>query len=236
MAKDPAFLFYSNDFDADTKFMSDEQVGKYLRLLIAQHQHGHLTEKQVLFICKTYDVEIMQKFAQDSENKFFNQRLDKEIERRKGFSESRSNNRKGKKTEQVKKISKSYVNHMETETETETITETNNKKGIDFQNFSELFKEKWSEWKKYKKDQFNFTFKSGSTEQTSLNQLQTLSNGNEHTASKIIEQSIANGWKGFFAIKSESNDRDADRVEYWNNLVENFGTEEEKKTRRIERP
>jgi hypothetical protein len=102
--------------------------------------------------------------------------------------------------------------------------------------FSENFLKFWNDWKKYKKDQFNFTFKSTSTEQTSLNQLQTLSNGNEHTASKIIEQSIANGWKGFFALKSESNDRDADRIEYWNNLVENFGTEEEKKSRRIERP
>src|SRR6185437_9562737 len=63
MAKDPAFLFYSNDFDSGTKFLTDEQVGKYLRLLMSQHQHGHLTEKQMLFICKTRDEEIFKKSA-----------------------------------------------------------------------------------------------------------------------------------------------------------------------------
>jgi len=39
MGKDPAFLFYSNDFDQGTKFFTDDQTGKYIRLLIAQHQH-----------------------------------------------------------------------------------------------------------------------------------------------------------------------------------------------------
>ena len=43
--KDPAFLFYTNDFDRGCQFFTDEQVGKYIRLLMAQHQHGHLSEK-----------------------------------------------------------------------------------------------------------------------------------------------------------------------------------------------
>jgi hypothetical protein len=33
MAKDPAFLFYSNDFLSGTYTMSDDQVGKFIRLL-----------------------------------------------------------------------------------------------------------------------------------------------------------------------------------------------------------
>ena len=33
MAKDPAVLFYTNDFLSRTFTMTDEQVGKYIRLL-----------------------------------------------------------------------------------------------------------------------------------------------------------------------------------------------------------
>jgi len=58
MAKDPAFLFYTGDFSTGTQFFSDEQVGKYIRLLMAQHQHGRLSEKQMLYICKNKDIEI----------------------------------------------------------------------------------------------------------------------------------------------------------------------------------
>jgi len=65
MAKDPAFLFYANDFDSKTKFFSHEQVGMYLRLLIAQFQIGRLTQEQVLFICKRYDKDVMSKFDKD---------------------------------------------------------------------------------------------------------------------------------------------------------------------------
>ena len=42
MAKDPAFLFYTGDFATGTQFLTDDQMGKYIRLLMAQHQHGHL--------------------------------------------------------------------------------------------------------------------------------------------------------------------------------------------------
>ena len=119
MAKDPAFLFYPNDFDSKTKFFSDEQVGKYLRLLIAEFQHGRLSEKQVLFICKSHDEEVMKKFTKDENNLYFNERLELEISKRKKFSASRSNNRKGKKKKDIKNISKSYDSHMENENKNE---------------------------------------------------------------------------------------------------------------------
>jgi uncharacterized protein YdaU (DUF1376 family) len=115
MSKDPAFLFYSQDFYTGTVFMSDEQVGKYVRLLCLQHQTGHLEEKHMLNICKTYDVDIFSKFVRDNDGKYYNERLEKEIVRRVSYCESR---RKNKLTE------KTYVKHMETETETETITIT----------------------------------------------------------------------------------------------------------------
>lgn len=121
MASDPAFLFYTNDFDSKTKFFSHEQVGKYLRLLIAQHQHGHLTEKQVIHICGNFDDEIMEKFTKDESGKFFNQRLDVEITKRKSFSESRRKNLiKSQVTSQVENHMAVHMdNHMEIENEIE---------------------------------------------------------------------------------------------------------------------
>ena len=136
--KDPAFLFYSNDFLSGTMLMSDEQIGQYIKLLCLQHQKGHLKEKDMLIICKTYDDDIFSKFVKDEEGNYYNVRLEEEVERRKKYSESRRNNRKSKKTEKNKNICvtydddmnnicNSYEEHMETETETETETININK-------------------------------------------------------------------------------------------------------------
>ena len=108
MAKDPAFLFYPGDFSTGTQFFTDEQVGKYIRLLMAQHQHGHLTEKHMIQICKSYDNDVFSKFEKDDAGCYYNQRLENEVIKRKKYSESRAKNRKSEKN-----ISESYVYHME---------------------------------------------------------------------------------------------------------------------------
>jgi uncharacterized protein YdaU (DUF1376 family) len=118
MSNDPAFLFYTGDFTTGTQFFTDEQVGIYIRLLMAQHQHGHLSDKQVKMICKTHDEDVMLKFEKDSDGKFFNKRLEDEIFKRKKYSLSRSENKKGK-TKDMIITSKSYDNHMEDENENE---------------------------------------------------------------------------------------------------------------------
>jgi uncharacterized protein YdaU (DUF1376 family) len=118
MSNDPAFLFYTGDFTTGTQFFTDEQVGIYIRLLMAQHQHGHLSDKQVKMICRTHDEDVMLKFEKDSDGKFFNKRLEDEIFKRKKYSLSRSENKKGK-TKDMLIISKSYDNHMENENENE---------------------------------------------------------------------------------------------------------------------
>lgn len=116
MAKDPAFLFYTGDFATGTQFFNNEQVGVYIRLLMAQHQHGRLSEKQVKIICPNYDYDVISKFEKDEQGFFYNKRLEEEISKRKAFSESRSKNKKGK-TKEVINTSKSYDNHMEDENE-----------------------------------------------------------------------------------------------------------------------
>jgi len=111
MAKDPAVLFYTNDFLSRTITMTNEQVGKYIRLLCIQHQQGYLTEKDMLNICKSYDEDVYLKFVKDGD-KYFNERMKVETEKRKKYSESRKNNRISIKDNN---ICKSYDNHMEDE-------------------------------------------------------------------------------------------------------------------------
>lgn len=70
---------------------------------------------------------------------------------------------------------------------------------------SDEFKNYWFMWKEYKKKQFKFTFATSQSEQAALKDLVNLSNGQEDIALKIIEQSMAKGWKGFFTLKNETN-------------------------------
>ena len=111
--KDPAFLFYSSDFLTGTMFMSDAQLGKYIKILCTQHQKGHLSEKDMLNICKRYDKDIFDKFIKDNDGNYYNIRLQKEIDKRRNYSKSRANNRKNKIT--FENICFSYVKHMENE-------------------------------------------------------------------------------------------------------------------------
>ena len=107
MAKDPAFLFYSADFIVGTYEMTDEQVGRYIRLMCLQHQKGHLSESVVLSVMGgEIDREVIGKLKRDDDGLYYNERLDEETNKRKKYSESRAKNRKGKA------VSKSHDNHM----------------------------------------------------------------------------------------------------------------------------
>lgn len=132
MSKDPAFLFYSSDFLTGTMFFTDEQVGKYMRLLCAQHQNGSLTEEEMLNICGDRDEKIFKKFQKGNDGKFQNQRLTDEVNKRKKYSASRSKNigkrwnkdgkpLSGKKIDNIhmKNICNTHVIHMENENEIE---------------------------------------------------------------------------------------------------------------------
>lgn len=71
---------------------------------------------------------------------------------------------------------------------------------------SEEFVKYWSYWKEFKNKQFNFKFKTTLSEQSALNDLVDLSDGVEDVAIKIIEQSMAKGWKGLFKLKNDNNE------------------------------
>lgn len=126
MAKDPAFLFYSQDFFVATAYWSNEQVGKYIRLLIAQHQYGRLSADMVDTISQGDSI-VSSKFEKDENGNFFNEKLELVIEQRKKFTESRRNNLKKKKDHKEQHMNshmdKHMVSHMENEIENENTNE-----------------------------------------------------------------------------------------------------------------
>lgn len=109
MVKSPAINFYTSDFLTGVAFMSNEQIGAYIRLLCYQHQFGHLSEQQVFSI--TQDEVVLSKFKRDKKGLYFNKRMEFEIEKKKKYSESRAKNRL-KSTENKDNISKTYEKDM----------------------------------------------------------------------------------------------------------------------------
>lgn len=95
MAKDPAILFYAQDFLTGTMFMSNEQVGIYIRLLCAQHQHGGLIDKNSFNGMVKDDQMIRSKFI-ETEDGFFNERLMLEMNKRAKKSKNLSANAKAR--------------------------------------------------------------------------------------------------------------------------------------------
>lgn len=62
----------------------------------------------------------------------------------------------------------------------------------------------WVKWKEYKQKEFGFKYKSEDSESAAFAELVKLSKKNEDQAILIINQSMANGWKGFFELKTDS--------------------------------
>lgn len=220
MSKDPAFLFYYQDFFTGISDMTNEEAGAYIRCLCVQASKSGITEKHMKNICNSNEVHeyIKTKFVFNEETKLFeNVRLREEISKRQKYSESRSNNRKSKVKEDdsLKNKSKTYVQHMENEDENEI--EDINEKETEIKKTRKLKKEvsevvypfdtekfigEWLSWKIYKSKEFKFNYKSIQSEQAGLTELSNLSGNNETKAIAIIHQSMSKGWKGFFELKN----------------------------------
>lgn len=82
MAKDPAFLFYSNDFLTGVADLTFEERGQYITLMALQHQKGHLTEKLIKITVPNVSEDVLAKFKVDKEGNYFNERLELEAKKR----------------------------------------------------------------------------------------------------------------------------------------------------------
>jgi uncharacterized phage protein (TIGR02220 family) len=137
--KDPAFLFYSQDFITGTLAMPFEERGKYITLLCYQHQSGRMSEETIRFLVGSISDALRSKFKQDEAGFFYNERLEIEIEKRTKFIESRINNgRLGGRPKEIKKpLGYSKNNLIENENVIDNIIEyLNNKTGKNFKSNS----------------------------------------------------------------------------------------------------
>jgi len=98
MSKDPAFLFYSNDFYSGTRTMLPEERACYIDLLIYQHQIGliPLDLKRVLMYCSGISEAMLiatleAKFIKTDDG-WYNDKLTDVINNRKTFSNKQSIN------------------------------------------------------------------------------------------------------------------------------------------------
>jgi|SRR5690606_1135846 uncharacterized protein YdaU (DUF1376 family) len=123
MAKDPAFLLYSQDFLIGCAEMTNEEIGQYFRILCYMHQKGRMPEKTIRLLVGSVSDTVRLKFKIDENGNWFNERLEEVIQERQKFVESRRIN--GSKGGRPKKTNKPTVNHMEDENENEIVNDIN---------------------------------------------------------------------------------------------------------------
>ncbi len=87
MAKDPAFLFYTNDFLTGVAELTMEERGQYITLMCLQHQKGSLTKKLIMINVPGVTKDVLGKFKKNGEGNLFNERLKKEIIKRQEHAE-----------------------------------------------------------------------------------------------------------------------------------------------------
>lgn len=119
--KDPAFLFYPNDYLGGTLGMTFEEKGAYIELLMLQFNRGHMTSHMIgQTLGQNADnlwSTLSSKFVLDENGNYYNERLDEEKNKRKSFTDSRKNNRKG--VNQYTKNNQQNVGHMTSHMENE---------------------------------------------------------------------------------------------------------------------
>lgn len=100
MAKDPAFLFYPNDWSGGTTIMNRLQRGGYLDLLLYQFQNREFSlDEAKIILGADFDTVwsvCERKFEKSQKGMYFNKKMREIILKRAAFTESRRENRKGK--------------------------------------------------------------------------------------------------------------------------------------------
>lgn len=126
MAKDPAVLWYWNDWNGGTSTLTRHQKGCYMDLLHAQFNSGPLSFEQIKAVLgqdQAVWTVLSSKFKKVNEGNqtlYLNARLETEKLRRAKYSESRKKNFKGN-PEKKPHMDAHMGEHMETAIETETV-------------------------------------------------------------------------------------------------------------------
>lgn len=206
--KDPAFLFYPNDWIGGTMGMTFEEKGAYMELLMLQFNRGHMTSHMIGHTVGQLWVKIEDKFKVDADGLYFNERLEEEQKKRKAFSGSRRNNLKGENqyTKNRGHMGGHMTSHMENVNVNEnstTLSSVLNKRSntfcFDFLESSPL-KIVFLTWFDFKKK--SSPFKTQESIEASFKILREFSGDSVFKANEIVTYNIAAESKSLF-LKEE---------------------------------
>lgn len=146
MAKDPAFLFYSQDFYTGVAILNWEERGKFISILCLMHQQGRMKEETIRFLVGSVSDNLKSKFAIDDNGFWYNKRLEEESEKRAKFTESRRNNglnggRPPKTKSNAKPKNNHKVKHMDNHMEDDNVNENEIEIKEEIKDREEKFKE-----------------------------------------------------------------------------------------------
>ena len=94
--KDPAMLFYPSDFMMEISYMTNEEAGKYIRVLCNIFFHGRLSIDIIKRICGEEYETILNLLSRDDKGLYYHERMEYEMLKRRQFCESRSKNASSK--------------------------------------------------------------------------------------------------------------------------------------------
>jgi len=177
MGKDPAFLFYYQEFMHGTRKFTAEQRGIYIELICEQadSKTGSIKKEDMMLICGRYEEEVSLsvklKFVED-ENGFYNEKLRDILYKRREYCKSRSYNRSTRKT---------HVKHM---------GNGNRIKREEIKDYSVLFLY-WEENKKGKQ------YKTEESRNGMIERLKKLTAGDIEHAKEAIFFAVDNEYQGF---------------------------------------
>ena len=112
--KDPAVLFYTSDFLADTTLWSYDELGRYIKLLCIQHLQDGILEDDFNAVADGKN-RVKSKFNLCEDGLYRNKRMKVEAEKRHSYSESRRAN-----------INKRYEKDLSDTSKTTYVEHTNN--------------------------------------------------------------------------------------------------------------
>jgi hypothetical protein len=147
MSNDPAFLFYPGDYLRDTQCLTEQAQVAYDRIMCEHMRNICISQTTLKFLTKRLDElerEQIMEILDEVDGGFAIPWVRESIIKRREYSESRRNNRKGKENptpKNSKKISLSYDAHMENENEDVNENVNNNKK-VWFEDFWNRFDKK----------------------------------------------------------------------------------------------
>ena len=129
MAKDPAVLFYPNDFIASTFLWTSAETGVYIRLLCYQQINGHITSNEFEKLCEGFD-KVKSKFVKDEDGLYYNERMEREILKRfKYVNALRENGAKGGRPSTKNQLDNLLANQLRNRNRNKDIIKDNRGRG-----------------------------------------------------------------------------------------------------------